>query len=431
MFGLVLAAAVAVSGMPLAAPGTSLEAAVVKDGKLVYSFQAGDARAHTRFGVGSVTKMFTAVSIMQLVDAHKLNLNDPIERFFPGFPHGKEITVAQLLQHRSGIPNYLDQAVTDGSVYAPTTPQAIVLDAAKKQLDFAPGTRWHYSNTGYVMLGLIVERITRQPLAAYERMHIFAPLGMNDTANGFSSGTLVAPMIGSVRLEQPQSAWYYACGDIVSTASDLARFDQALLAGRLVSKTSFTSLSSVISKDTLSSGWDDGSGFFSRSLDGVALLGHHGGLPGYVADNELVPSQHMAFVVLSNNFNFQTDTALRPMLDTFAGGHTVAEVHAAGTGPFDQAQAMERFLDVFDQLQAGKLKDEGFSKTFRSGLAAQIGSVAQAFTALGTLQKLTFGKATTGSEGTLYSFGVTFGETLHQGVMAVDKDGIVTGYYIK
>ncbi|MBV8373255.1 MAG: beta-lactamase family protein, partial [Candidatus Eremiobacteraeota bacterium] len=137
-----------------------LQYAVVQAGAITASGSAGTANIsastpvtnETRFHIGSVTKLFTAVSIMQLVETGALRLDDSLAHFEPSFPDASEITVRELLMHRSGIPDYADAALASGAVKTPTTPQAIVDSIAAKPLLSTPGTAFAYSNTNYVLL---------------------------------------------------------------------------------------------------------------------------------------------------------------------------------------------------------------------------------------------------------------------------------------
>ena len=170
----------------------SASIAIVRGGRIVYASATGErdlandlpATPQTIYHIGSITKLFTAVSVMQLVEAGRISLDDKLSRFFPTFPNGANISIRELLMHRSGIPNYLDSAVADAAVLKPTTPQAIVAWAASQPPSFAPGTAYAYSNTNYVLLGLIVEQVAKMPLRAYYAQHIFAPAGMTQTYVG-------------------------------------------------------------------------------------------------------------------------------------------------------------------------------------------------------------------------------------------------------
>ncbi len=212
----------------------------------------------------------------------------------------------ELLQHTSGLWNYGDYAFQTGLTATPTTPAAILAMAAGHPLTSAPGTKWAYSNTGYVVLGLIVERVSGKPLAQYEREDIFQPAGMMETTMGNPGGSVPIAAgymsAAGTRGAAYDPSWLFACGDIVSTAADLARFDIALLDGRLLKPGTFAKMQSdVVAAESAMQGL----GVSVISWRGLRFVGHHGGLPGYEAENETIPRQGVAWIVLSNAFNLR------------------------------------------------------------------------------------------------------------------------------
>jgi D-alanyl-D-alanine carboxypeptidase len=313
-----------------AAPSVSV--AVVENGAIAFTHAAGAATPDSVYAIGSVTKMFTAVSVFQLIEQGSVSLDDPLAKFLPNFPNAKNITVRQLLSHQAGINDYVEAAVRDGLVYRPTTPDAIVAMIAAASPQFAPGTGWRYSNGGYVLLGKIVETVTHEALVDYEREHIFKVAGMQQTDVGQAAAGLdVAPPFLAIgwyaKLAQPDYSWYYACGDILSTASDLARFDIALMAGKLISPASFAAMQRVAHEHTILPDTADGLGLFIRPMAGKTFVGHHGGEPGYTSDNEMIPADGFAVVILDNGFA-QTDDTLSSIVHalywTSASQYTVA-----------------------------------------------------------------------------------------------------------
>src|SRR3546814_130573 len=164
-----------------------------RGGKTIFGGAVGDAgdaartplTADSAFDIGSVAKEFTAATVLRLVDDHRLALDDAVASHLPGFPY-PDITVSQLLAHSSGIPEVLAHygaQLQAGHLSAPiTTRDAVsVLAGERKPLLFAPGTRFDYSNTGYIVLSLLVEHMTGQPFAAYLKTTLFDPLGMDHT----------------------------------------------------------------------------------------------------------------------------------------------------------------------------------------------------------------------------------------------------------
>lgn len=300
----------------------ALSVAVLEHGKIVYARAFGvsdlatksQATPHTRFRIASLTKMFTAVSIMQLVEAQRIKLDAPLAAYLPDAPHASEVTIRQLLMHTSGIWNYGDAAFTNPHVTEPILPGAIVASTASHPLDHLPGASFSYSNTGYVLLGMVVESITHRRLADYERERIFLPAKMNETTCGDPEGAVdfargYMDATGAVPPAYSPS-WFFADGDIVSTASDIARFDAALLDGRLIKPATFSEMqSSAGSAPMLGNGVMYGLGLMLVSMSGMTLVGHHGGVPGFVAQNDMVPASGFAIVVLSDAYDFATANA--------------------------------------------------------------------------------------------------------------------------
>jgi D-alanyl-D-alanine carboxypeptidase len=202
-------------------------------------------RVSDRFRIGSVTKTFVSTLVLQLVGERKLMLTDTVEHWLPGLvPNGDKITVRELLNHTSGLAEYDDAALEAKITSRPMkawTPRQLIAHATAKNPDFAPGTKWSYSNTGYALAGLIVEKATGHSLRTELQQRIFGPLGLRGTsydsspriagqhAHGY--GLVGKPPAKDVSILSP--TWAGAAGAIVSTADDVARFERALLQGRL------------------------------------------------------------------------------------------------------------------------------------------------------------------------------------------------------
>jgi D-alanyl-D-alanine carboxypeptidase len=230
---------------------------LVRDDGHVWTATAGFAdaaarlrlRPADRFRVGSVTKTFVAAIVLQLAAERRLRLDDPLERWLPGLlPDGRRITIRDLLAHRSGLADVADDpAVLDGSRATWPAERLVALVASEPRLD-APGATFHYSSTNYIVLGLVIERVTGRPLAAELHRRILAPIRLGDTS--FVPGRIsgrhvhgyrfpahqgVVDVAAAPRDLEPRSArWAGASGDVVSSAPDLAGFLRALFTGRLL-----------------------------------------------------------------------------------------------------------------------------------------------------------------------------------------------------
>ena len=229
--------------------------------------------AGQRFRIGSVTKTFTATLVLQLVDQNRIRLDDPVGRYLPGvIPAGGTITIRELLQHTSGLANYtdypswMDQAEPSPSI----RPIDALRFAASKPLLFAPGSHWAYSNTNYIALGLIIEKVTGHPFGQELQQRILEPLALSRTE---LATTRRLPDLDD-QGTNPNLPW--AAGGIVSDTQDLARFFSALLSGHLVSRASLAKM-----MQTAPGPSQDGLGIFAASLRCGRFWGHQGGILDY------------------------------------------------------------------------------------------------------------------------------------------------------
>ena len=230
-------------------------------------------RAGQRFRVGSVTKTFTAAIVLQLVEHGTLRLDSTLEDHVPGvIPRGDEITIRQLLQHRSGLADVTDYASwLEAALRSPSNrPIDTLRFAGSKPLDFDPDSRWSYSNTNYIALGLVIENVTGRSYAQELEERIIKPLGLRHTA---LAQTRQLPDLDDAGYN-PSVPW--AAGAIVSNAHDLSRFYSALLSGRLLSKTSVSRMKTTVE------GGRVGLGIFSTKLPCGLYWGHTGGILDYL-----------------------------------------------------------------------------------------------------------------------------------------------------
>ena len=253
------------------------------------------------FRVGSITKTFVATVMLQLEAEGRLRLDDSVERWLPGLvPNGQAIALRQLLNHTSGIYNYTeDQAFLGAMARNPRgtwTPEALVRVATAHRPVFAPGTAWSYSNTGYILLGLVVERASGRTLADELALRIFAPLELTRTslpsvgtmpassAHGYlppGNGFIATPGGRRADITAWNPSWAWAAGAIVSTARDLARFYASLFGGELLAPAQLEALKTTVQ---VGGGLDHyGLGIIHTPLLCAPAWGHGGAVPGYTA----------------------------------------------------------------------------------------------------------------------------------------------------
>ncbi|MEU4172271.1 serine hydrolase domain-containing protein [Streptomyces sp. NPDC026665] len=286
-------------------------------------------KADEHFRVGSITKTFTATVILELVDEGRIKLDAPVSRYLRGVPNGRNITIRQLLQMTSGLYNYSEDLrfnqVLDDRPETQWTPEELLAIAFRHQPYFPPGQGWHYSNTNYVLLGLIAEKLTHRPLTSLLRDRVFRPVGMphtnlaTDTAfpsphpRGYqfisNVDSLTAPVLtgkdaawadwsagNPMDVTDVNPSWAWAAGGGISTLDDLLRWAPALADGKLLSprtqrqRLRFVPTSDVPGTPTYGLGIVDFSGF----------LGHDGQIPGYNSFVGYDPTRKATVVVLVN-----------------------------------------------------------------------------------------------------------------------------------
>jgi CubicO group peptidase (beta-lactamase class C family) len=294
-------------------PGLSL--AIVKDGKIVKEKGYGlanvewniEATPRTVYEIGSITKQFTATAVMMLVEEGKVGLDDPIRKYLDGMPDAwKDVTVRRLLTHTSGIKGYTELPGFDKMTVLPTTPAGIVKAVSAEPLLFAPGSDWSYSNTGYVLLGMLVEKVSGQPWADFLRMRIFRPLGMDDTRVNDLTDVIPNRAAGySLDGDQLRNAqvinmsWPFSAGALVSTVEDMAKWDAALYTEKLVKKATLEQMWTPV-KLADGTTHDYGFGWGVDTVRGHKKVSHGGGIPGFVTFESRYPDDKTTVIVLTN-----------------------------------------------------------------------------------------------------------------------------------
>ena len=295
-------------------PGVSL--AVVKDGKplKVQGYGLADVEgktpvtADTVFQLASVTKQFTAAAVMLLAEDGKLSLDDPVSRHVDELPEPwRPATVRQLLQHTSGIPSYTASPDYLRLSYDDVKPADVFKLVGDKPLDFEPGSRHSYSNTGYYLLGLVIERAGGKPYGQFVAERIFAPLGMTSSRLNDLKAEVPGRALGyTLRNEKVQPArspsmtWPYSAGALASTAADMARWVAALQDGKPLSP---ASLQQSWSPAKLADGTtaNYGLGWQVSQHRGKRCVSHGGGIPGFATMVLLFPDDRVGVVVLANS----------------------------------------------------------------------------------------------------------------------------------
>jgi CubicO group peptidase (beta-lactamase class C family) len=238
---------------------------VSKDNETLFAKGYGFANAEhevpnttrTKFRLGSITKQFTAMAILILQEQGKLKLDDPVGKYIDDSPKAWEgVTVHHLLTHTSGVPSYTDDLLYGLKMMMPETVTSMIKRFRDKPLDFKPGEKFHYSNSGYFLLGAIIEKVSGEKYEAFLKKAIFDPLGMHDTGYDHAATVLPGRASGYSRkgdglrnAEYLDMSQPYSAGSLYSTALDLARWDRALRDGKLISKASYAKMYTPVKSD--------------------------------------------------------------------------------------------------------------------------------------------------------------------------------------
>jgi len=324
----------------------------------------------TIFRIGSLTKQFTSAAVMKLVEQRKIRLDATIRDYLPDYPGpGASVTIHQLLNHTSGIPSYTDLGDRFWTKSRLDLSHAEMLDLfAGDSLEFRPGTSWKYNNSGYYVLGMILERVTGQPYSALVQQSQFSPLGLTQTsycddvrivenrARGYG-----VTSEGMVNADPISMTSPYSAGALCSTARDLVHWNHALVNGEVVTRASFEKM---IAPTTITGGPTQpyGYGLATGELGGHRMVAHSGGINGFSAFMAHYPAggttrEPVTIVVLANGpLNtgaLQTQIARAvfniPAPEMVPEVPLTAEQRALYTGTFDLAPALPMQVRVFVQ----------------------------------------------------------------------------------
>lgn len=290
-----------------------LSASVMHNGEVVLAKGYGLASIEKRdpvteqtlFGIGSITKQFTCVLALMQADEGKLSLDDRVSKFFPDFARAADVSLLDLGQHVSGYRDYYPLDIVSPRMTSPRTAAAVARDYSKA-LDFEPGSRWSYSNTGYLMLSDIIERIDGASFESILERRILRPLELRHTGYELPPGHPgAATGYTSIALTEPTPApseakgWLGAAGGMWSTARDLLAWDLALMDRKLLSDASYRVLTTP---RRLSNGRSAryGCGLYVGERQGIPTLAHGGSTSGFTAHNVMMPTTRSAVVLLAN-----------------------------------------------------------------------------------------------------------------------------------
>ncbi|MDP3496044.1 MAG: serine hydrolase [Hyphomonadaceae bacterium] len=322
---------------------------VLREGFALANRELGvPVKPETVFRLGSITKQFTAAAIMQLVEQGKIGLDDPVSKYYAAAPAAwSKITVKHLLNHRSGIPSYTGLPdFFEKHAALDRTPEQVVEFTRDMPLEFEPGAKFEYNNTGYVLLGYIIEKVSGQTYADYLVAHIFTPLGMkhsgyDDTTTlipqraagyGFEDGVWTNAAYLSMTLP-------HAAGSLYSTVDDLLVWEEALFAGKVVSRASFDAM-------TTDYGGEYGFGLGVDELEGHESINHSGGIPGFSTYMTRFPDDGLTVIALSNLENGRPTRLANDLARLWLGLPEPAALVAVTVKP----EVLERYVGVYELM---------------------------------------------------------------------------------
>jgi CubicO group peptidase (beta-lactamase class C family) len=260
------------------------------------------------FRIGSVTKQFAAAGLLRLVDDGKVALDDPLSKFLPDYPGGEAITIAQLLNHTSGIQSYTDiPGYMDQEIRKDLDTSALIAVFKDAPVAFAPGTAWSYNNSGYVLVGAVIEKASGMPWQRWLEQVQFKPAGLEHTRSGATRSVIPghasgysAGVDGSVSVAGPLSMTQpHAAGALVSTVDDLHRWNRALHGGRVISADSYRRMITPEGKAGEAPN-RYGFGIQAGSVRGRSALEHGGGINGFLSSLIYLPESEVTVVTLRN-----------------------------------------------------------------------------------------------------------------------------------
>ncbi len=311
-------------------PGASI--ALARDGKIVLSKGYGKAllggdgvEPRTVFRIGSITKQFTGAAVLLLRDDGKLALDDPLSKFLPDYPRGGEITVRHLLHHTSGIRSFTDLKEYRAAMAEDRTADQMIALFRGQPMGFEPGEKFAYNNSGYFLLGVIIEKASGSTLGDFLKARVFDPLEMKSTrvdgpkveaahrAAGYKRANQEWREADPISMTQPGAA-----GAMISTAEDLLRWDLALHGGKVLGRESLEEmLSPGRLKDGKSTGY--GCGIFVRGEGDQRTIEHGGGINGFVSYLGRAPARGPTVAVLVNREGYDAKGLAGKVAKAFLG----------------------------------------------------------------------------------------------------------------
>lgn len=351
-----------------------LSLAIMKDGKIVLAKGYGKSAAkngfevtsETLFGAGSVTKQFTCACIFLLAEDGKLSIQDKVARYFPKLTKANEITLYDLMCHVSGYPDYYPLDFVDRRMAKSIALDKLIEEYAGGKLDFEPGTRWSYSNTGYIILGRIIEKVSGKSFGDFLEERILNTVGLKKSILEPKSGTKgvsaghTSFFLGAAEEAKPEAdGWIHAAGGLFTTPSDLVKWDLALMAGKVVKPDSYQLMTTGRKlADGRIRNYGCGLGIAQR--DGETIVQHSGAVSGFLAYNAMMPRTKSALVLMTNCDHLDAGSLNNELLALLLKAHSDTPQVPTVKGP----KPKEAALEFFHQMQSGDIKRAALGEEF-------------------------------------------------------------------
>ena len=367
--------------------------ALIRNGQIVHLRGYGKRKfgdpesvsANTVFAIGSVSKQFTCAAILLLAEQGKLKVQDKVAHYYPKATRAQEITLLDLMQHTAGYPDYYPLDFVDRRMKKDIEPDELLRQYAGGALDFEPRTRYSYSNTGFIMLARIVEKVSKKDFGAFLADHFFEPLKMTNTSYELSpKDSRIASghatwALGKPRVVQAEGiGWLGGAGGIYSTAADLALWNIALMEGRVLKPRSWEIMTTpaTLKNGTLTT---YGCGLAVQTREGRKWITHSGAVSGFAAWSGFVPSTQSSVVMLSN---------LEGSQGRLASDLLALANKASSTVPAIQnSKAQDQAVKLLAAFQQGSLDRTLFAEEFNHFLTPEYVQEAQSnMASLGKLQ---------------------------------------------
>jgi CubicO group peptidase (beta-lactamase class C family) len=370
------------------APSASL--AVVRDGKIVYEHAYGNAKLDPatpatpamRYSIGSISKQFTSSALLMLAEEGKLSLDDRIVRWLPQLTRAGDVTIRQLLSMTSGCQDFWPQDYVMPMMLNSIEPVEIANTWAKKPLDFEPGSRWQYSNTNYVIAGMIVERVSGMGLVDFLQKRIFTPRHMTTVFNtdqaalpAGDAARYLRYAAGPLRPAPKEGrGWMFGAGELAMTPHDLALWDISVIDQTILKPASYRELETEVELNS-GVGTHYGLGVSVAMADGRRLIAHTGEVSGFTAANHVYPDERVAVCVFTNLDATGASDQIASRVDKLLFATTDATT----------TTALAEVRSIFTSLQHGKIDRSLFTSNANAYFTDQaLADFASSLAPLGT-----------------------------------------------